>query len=244
MLLCDFNMHIDFIMSSERLPRQEFLRSMSPHTRLEFLNKEKEEKIECEKECLRVYSVGVPLVFDFSYTNCMKISEIYSMVNQVRLSIGFLRKQNNQVFKLLCSSVSNELGNYLLKKGSISWKLDFYKEDLKEIELLKGREIIILSPDAEEILSELDIENAIYVIGGIVDKTVKTRETYNRAQNLGLKCVKLPIKETISAITNPFKLKKVLNINTVVEILHYKALGESWESSLLKSIPSRWLKTS
>ena len=89
-----------------------------------------------------------------------------------------------------------------------------------------GKTIIMLSPDAEEVLTEINSQ-AVYVVGGLVDRTVKSYQTLMKAQELGISCMRLTIKESISDVTNPFKLKKVLNINTVVEILHYKASGVS-----------------
>ena len=100
----------------------------------------------------------------------------------------------------------------------------------------------MLSPDSENVLEDFDLENSIYIIGGLVDRTVKAKETFQRANEIGITSMRLPLKETIYSEINPFKFKKVLNMNTVVEILHTKASGLSWKETFLSCIPNRWLK--
>ena len=221
--------------------RKTFLNSLSKEQRLQFLQDEKSEKLSRLEETIRVSNVGIPLVFDLSYTNSMETSEINSTINQIRLSVGFLRKHNKQHFKLITCSTSAEIKETLEKKGSNSWKLEIYKESIVSCPFTNGKTIIMLSPDAEEVLTEINSQ-AVYVVGGLVDRTVKSYQTLMKAQELGISCMRLPIKESISDVTNPFKLKKVLNINTVVEILHYKASGVSWREAMLGCIPNRWLK--
>ena len=228
---------------TKKQERKQFLRSLSPSSRLSLLQSESEQKRLQDLETLRISSSGIPLVFDLSYSSSMSPSEINSMINQIRFSVGFLRKHSTQYFKLLCCNCSPDLTHILLKKGSASWKLDLYQEDITQLGLksVEGREIVMLSPDADDILEEIDL-GAVYVIGGLVDRTVKAKQTLDRARDIGVRTLRLPIKEEIGKLTNPYRLKKVLNMNTVVEALHYKASGDSWEQALLKSIPHRWLE--
>jgi len=74
------------------------------------------------------------------------------------------------------------------------------------------KEIVYLSPDAEEELTELQHEK-VYVIGGIVDRTVKKGLSLQRARDHGVEVRKLPLRR--------IKLlgKYVLNIDTMVEVL-------------------------
>jgi tRNA (guanine9-N1)-methyltransferase len=198
------------------------------------------------EECVKAENCDLnefcPIIFDLSFMGSMKYAEINSTLNQIRLSIGYLRKRPVKCFKLACCNVSPEIYEILTRKGSNSWKLGLYESEINELGFLGNREIIMLSPDADEILEEVDIEHCAYIIGGLVDKTVKKKETYSKAQNFGWKCKRLPIKETIWQKIDPYRMKQVLNINTVIEILQLKAEGQSWEQSLLTSIPKRWQK--
>ena len=100
--------------------RKTFLNSLSKEQRLQFLQDEKSEKLSRLEETIRVSNVGIPLVFDLSYTNSMETSEINSTINQIRLSVGFLLKHNKQHFKLITCSTSAEIKETLEKKGSNS----------------------------------------------------------------------------------------------------------------------------
>jgi tRNA (guanine9-N1)-methyltransferase len=222
--------------------RKAFLWSLSREEREKFLEQEKDEKLAKEVEIERVYKEGQILIVDFSFVEKMKVAEIDSLLAQIRMSVGFLRKQIPQYFKLVCSGVSADLQQTLLRKGSKSWKIDLYFEDVQQIPIVHNKNLVILSPDATEILDNVDLENSVYIIGGLVDKTILSKQTLQKSQTLGIKSVRFPLKESLSGLVVPYKLKKVLNITTVIEILHRKASGLDWPTTLLSSIPRRWLK--
>ena len=74
-----------------------------------------------------------------------------------------------------------------------------------------------LSPDAEECLNEIK-DNQAYVIGGLVDRTIVSKQSLEKARNLGVLVRRLPIKECIGDIVKVER--RVFNINTVVQVLH------------------------
>lgn len=222
--------------------RRTFLESLGREERLKFLQREKEEKQAKEVEAERIYCTGCPLVIDFSYVDCMKIAEIDSLLAQIRLSVGFLRKQLPQYFKLICSNVPADIQEKLQKKGSKSWKVDLYSEDFQQVPIISNKQFVILSPDASEILEEVDLANTVYIIGGLVDKTIMSKQTLQKSQKTGIRSVRFPIKESLAGLVIPYKVKKILNITTVIEILHNKASGLDWPTTLLNTLPKRWLK--
>lgn len=229
-------------MSESNTLRRTFLENLGREARLKFLQQEKEEKQGREVEAERVYCAGAPLVIDFSYVDCMKIAEIDSLLAQVRMSVGYLRKQLPQYFKLICCNVPGDIQEKLQKKGSKSWKVDLYSEDIQQVPIVSNKQLVILSPDALEVLEDVDLDNTVYVIGGLVDKTIKSKQTLQKAQKTGIRSVRFPLKESLSGLVVPQKLKKVLNITTVIEILHNKASGLDWPTTLLTTLPKRWLK--
>jgi len=232
----------NWIMIGEVSERKTFLRSLSREEREKFLGQEKAEKLAKEVESERVYREGQVLVVDFSFVGKMKVAEVDSLLAQIRMSVGFLRKQIPQYFKLVCSGVSVNLQEALLKKGSKKWKVDLFPEDIQELPFVHNKNLVILSPDAPDILEEVDLENTVYIIGGLVDKTILSKQTLQKSQALGIKSARFPLKESLLGLVVPCKLKKVLNIITVIEILHKRASGQDWPSTLLSSIPRRWLK--
>ena len=76
----------------------------------------------------------------------------------------------------------------------------------------------------------------MYVIGGLVDDSVKKNSTCSYAQNHGIKTAKLPIQEHCERAGNG-TFKQIFTINQVFEILMKKANGSDWPQALSNCIP-------
>ena len=225
-----------------KLSRKEFLYSMNREERLEFLAKELKENEEKQEESQRVYLSGDALVLDLGFTESMKESEVNSMICQIRMTVGYLRKQKPQFFKLVCANVTEQMKSVLTKKGAKKWKVDLEGKGVRDMDASQGKEIVVLSPDAEEVLDEVDCARFVYVVGGLVDRTVLARQTLNMAGREGFRACRLPVREYLKGIVDPSRLKKILNINTVIEIIHKRASGMDWTNCFLTSLPYRWTK--
>ena len=55
-------------------------------------------------------------------------------------------------------------------------------------------ELVYFSPDAEEALDAID-SSKVYVIGGLVDRSIAKNQSLNRANSMGVRCVRLPLAE-------------------------------------------------
>ena len=55
-------------------------------------------------------------------------------------------------------------------------------------------ELVYLSPDADEVLDTIDTSK-VYVIGGLVDRSIAKNQSLNRAMALDIQCVRLPLAE-------------------------------------------------
>lgn len=215
---------------------------MNKEQRLEFLAKELKENEAKQEESQRVYLYGDPLVLDLGFTESMKESEVNSMICQIRMTVGYLRKQKPQFFKLVCVNVPEMIKSVLVRKGAESWKVDLESQGVRELDYCRDKEIVVLSPDADEVLDQVDCARVVYVVGGLVDRTVLAKQTLEMAGREGFRACRLPVKESLKGVADPFRLKKVLNINTVIEIIHKRASGMDWVNCFLTSIPSRWIK--
>ena len=60
--------------------------------------------------------------------------------------------------------------------------------------MFSADELVYLSPDADEILDTIDTFK-VYVIGGLVDRSIAKNQSLNRATALGVQCVRLPLAE-------------------------------------------------
>lgn len=79
----------------------------------------------------------------------------------------------------------------------------------------------------------------VYVIGGLVDRTVRKGASLGLAQRCGARAVRLPIAEHLgsAALGNS---KGVLNVNDVFNALLAVHAGDSWLEALDAAIPQRF----
>ncbi len=74
----------------------------------------------------------------------------------------------------------------------------------------------------------------VYVIGGLVDRTVRKGATLKMAQRCGAQAVRLPVAEHLGGLAKP-----VLNVNDVFAVLLAVHGGEGWREALERAIPAR-----
>ena len=221
---------------SKRQERKALLDNMTTEERQAFVNAERSQKERLAAEADRASQAGVPIFFDLSFAELMNQAEQVSLVTQVCEAIGYQRKQESQVFQLVCCSVTETVQLLFEQMGSKRWGIQLRTEDIFQVAQEKGRTLVMLSPDAVDPLEELDLEHSVYVIGGLVDKTRKKMKTLEKAAGHHLKVFRLPIQEHVAP-----NLSLVLNLNTVFEALLCKANGASWEDALKSTVPKRFL---
>jgi tRNA (guanine9-N1)-methyltransferase len=220
---------------ADNLKRREFLQAMTIEERTLFINKERAVKAAVKQKMEEARFTGMSIVIDLSYEEFMCSAEIRSLALQLNQSVSSLKKMTKLVNLNFCPMVG-KIKEECDKMGLNKWIVNHYEKSLAELEVFKGKPIIYLSPDGPEELTDVQ-EDCVYVIGGLVDKSVKKNASLNRAKALGIKCCRLPIKQYVTAAT-----KKVLNIDTIVRILHNYLHCGSWEKSLLDAIPTRMLE--
>lgn len=102
------------------------------------------------------------------------------------------------------------------------------------------RKIVYLTSDSQTTLECLE-NNAVYVIGGIVDRNRLKRATIDRAENeLNVETAKLPLQEYLLANNISMSTTKVLTVNHVFDILlKYRQHGNDWDKAFKDVLPSR-----
>ena len=93
--------------------------------------------------------------------------------------------------------------------------------------------LIYLSPDALETLEVVD-KKKVYIIGGIVDKTVKKSVSLSQAMREEIECYRLPIREHISV-----QGSLALSIDACVQILTSFAQNHDWRQAFEQHLPDR-----
>lgn len=79
--------------------------------------------------------------------------------------------------------------------------------------------------------------NQVYVIGGLVDRTVQKGASLRLAQRHRARAVRLPIAEHLGSLA---KGKGVLNVNDVFAALLAVHAGHGWRAALEAAIPQRF----
>ena len=195
-------------------------------------------------------SNNIKLIIDCAFDDLMLPKEVKSMSTQITRIYNCNKTASHQFEKIIISSFDKrlkerfdkELTNYT--KWSDQGKMEFVTEDIvkerKEQNLnnteqeQKISNIFYLSADAEEDLEDFE-EGAEYVIGGIVDKGRYKNLCYNKAKELDIKSLRLPIGEYIKLHGN-----KVLTSLHVVQLINeFLANGKDWGAAFEKIMPRR-----
>ena len=98
-------------------------------------------------------------------------------------------------------------------------------------------ELVWLSPDADEPLLELSSDD-VYVVAGLIDKSVIKNHTRNLAHVSGARAVRLPIKE-FAPVGNVHPILDVVTVTLIMAEVHS---GASWASAFEKHLPSRLVR--
>jgi len=198
-----------------------------------YANKKKDEK-EKEENLLKGLSSEYIIAFDMDYLSFMKTKEVKSLATQLSYAYSLNKILKYPIQYYYCN-YNGEIKDEMEAMGSQNWHARRFSQPLEEVdEIFKsGKEIVYLSPDSENILTEIN-KNTIYIIGGFVDKPVKKNRSLYKAKELNIKTAKLPLENYIDDIVN-----QVLNVNTVVEIIGYFLESNDIGEAIRRAIPQR-----
>ncbi|KAK8797422.1 hypothetical protein WA158_004630 [Blastocystis sp. Blastoise] len=213
--------------------RDKLLEGKSSEEREQILLKMKEEKEQKHKELVDSLEHGQRICIDIQFADTMSPFEKNSLIKQISLCHRANRNSTNHISLNVCGLIPEE-DETLSKSGGKSWIVNYHKESIEKV--FSPTEMLYMSPDGPNILEKVD-PNKVYIIGGIVDRTVNKNLSLTRATSLSIPAYRLPIKEYIPECTKP-----VLNINTMIEIfLDYLQIPD-WKLCLQKCIPKRKLE--
>ena len=201
-----------------------------------------------KQDLILAYNSNFIICFDLNFNTYMDSKEQKSLTAQLALCYN-INKHNKKKINFYFTNMTKDLMEQLNKNDAQKWKVHYSNSPFYLIDdLIKlKKEFVYLSPDAEEELDDVS-EDKIYIIGGIVDRTVIQNLSMNRVNgikndnNCGIKIVtkKLPLLKYIKDVKNT-----VLNINTVVEILSLYADMDKdkkdWKNVLEQALPKRKL---
>lgn len=140
---------------------------------------------------------------------------------------------------LTVTSYSGALAAFADHMGAAAWPINKNEQSL--LELYNPDDIIVMSPDAQEPLGCID-RSKVYVIGGIVDKTVQKGLTAQFAHHHNLASCRLPIREYAKPLGLDFpgaNLRPILTAADVVTALVSFNSTQDWVVALDAAIPLR-----
>ena len=181
---------------------------------------------------------GIKVCIDMQFENVMTDKELNHLANQLKrvyssnkasqtpFHLSFCNmKRNGKAFQMCCKK----------NTGFADYQLTFEEKSVSDSYSLSN--IIYLSPDSDNVLQSIDSDK-VYVIGGLVDESVKKKTTYDFSNQQNMNTARLPITEFMSK-TSSGSFKQILTINQVFDILLNYYETSDWKSALSKNIPLR-----
>ena len=222
----------------QKAERREKLSALSIEERKQHFQKEADKKEAQETKLSKGPKNGFKICIDCGFEKKMVKKEIRSLIVQLSLIYGRMRSTDN-LFDLTIANYSGLVKELSQGKNmEDTWHATFDPRSLKEMIFSKhfeDKEIIYLSPDAEEELTEFD-RSKVYVIGGLVDGSVHLDQTSMKAKEIGIKSQKLPLEK----LREKFPFRTCLNLNTVFNIVDDFLSFEDIEKAIFENIPKRF----
>lgn len=194
----------------------------------------KQERQEAKARMEKALETGQKVVIDLDFADLMREPEQKSICGQ----LGYSWHANcaaQHPLHLALTSVQGTMKAVLDKQvsGYKNWKATITDKPYIEHFADQKERLVYLTADSENELQELDPE-AIYIIGGIVDRNRHKLLCYNKAEQQGIKHARLPIGDYIRLASSA-----VMTTNHVVEIMLRWLELRDWKQAFEAVIPPR-----
>ncbi|KAL4440738.1 hypothetical protein ABPG77_000447 [Micractinium sp. CCAP 211/92] len=194
----------------------------------------KQERQEAKARMEKALETGQKVVIDLDFADLMREPEQKSICGQ----LGYSWHANcaaQHPLHLVLSSVQGTMKAVLDKQvsGYKNWKATITEKPYIEHFADQRERLVYLTADSDNELQELDPE-AIYIIGGIVDRNRHKLLCYNKAEQQGIKHARLPIGDYIKLASS-----QVMTTNHVVEIMLRWLELRDWKQAFEAVIPPR-----
>ncbi|CCI39356.1 unnamed protein product [Albugo candida] len=161
------------------------------------------------------------VVVDLSFTSQQTLRECNSLLKQLSCAYGYIRSCSlSSLLSLEVTSYHGGIVTLCHKHGVASWPI--LKHSIPLNEVYQPEDVIYLSPDAPYEIDQLD-NTKIYVIGGIVDRTVRKNETMHYASRIQYQTARLPVRKYM-----PEARTHILNVNSVIMALNEVMNHRDW----------------
>eukprot|EP00603_Paraphysomonas_imperforata_P002245 CAMPEP_0114418386 /NCGR_PEP_ID=MMETSP0103-20121206/3468_1 /TAXON_ID=37642 ORGANISM="Paraphysomonas imperforata, Strain PA2" /NCGR_SAMPLE_ID=MMETSP0103 /ASSEMBLY_ACC=CAM_ASM_000201 /LENGTH=268 /DNA_ID=CAMNT_0001586739 /DNA_START=108 /DNA_END=914 /DNA_ORIENTATION=+ len=208
----------------------EKLLSVSHEDKLAFSANKKQLRTTKMENAMNAMMSNVRVCIDLGFNDVNSPREQRSLVKQCTLAYAAIRNSTHGI-ALHISSLEGDVLSTLQAQGVDQWHIRRHEKSVFDV--FERDEIVMLSPDAEDVLQEID-QNKIYVVGGIVDRTVRNNLTLDKALDEGVSAKRLPVKEFF-----PHAQSHVINIDQVVAMFCLYEESTDWQVAMERVIPAR-----
>lgn len=217
--------------------RREFLATMTEEEKDAWADQQRADVIETDKKLRIGVEEGMIVCVDCGFEDSMHIKEVKSLDAQLAYVYGRI-KRSSELYSLHVLGYEGTIKQVSEERFHHKWQVKYDSRSLSNM-ITDGyfgeKEIIYLSPDAEEELTSFDREK-VYIIGGIVDNTVNLHQTNSKARQLKISAKKLPLDE----VRKKYPFRPCLNINTVFYILDDYLKCKNIEEAIIMNLPDRF----
>ncbi|NWS30408.1 TM10C methyltransferase, partial [Polioptila caerulea] len=178
---------------------------------------------------------GQPLVFDMSYEKEMSMREVTNTVRQIVMSESCNRRSVDPFHIHFCNFKDDSLYHReFVKHYREAWsKLLITVTDQCYTEIFPKDKLIYLTADSPKVMKTFD-HDKIYIVGSMVDKSIKTGVSLARAKRLGLETAALPLEKYLLWSTGA----KNLTLDQMMHILLTLKDTADWKKAL-EFVPKR-----
>lgn len=178
---------------------------------------------------------GQPLVFDMSYEKDMSIREIANTVRQIVLSESCNRRSVDPFHIHFCNFKDDSLYHKeFIKHYREAWgKLLITVTDQCYTDVFPKDKLIYLTADSPKVMKTFD-HDKIYIVGSMVDRSIKTGVSLAQAKRLGLETAALPLEKYLLWNTGA----KNLTLDQMMHILLTLKDTGDWKKAL-EFVPKR-----
>ncbi|XP_067117995.1 RNA (guanine-9-)-methyltransferase domain-containing protein 2 isoform X2 [Osmerus mordax] len=150
------------------------------------------------------------LVVDCSFDSLMMFKDVRKLHKQIQRCYAENRRTLHPV-QFYLTSLGGQLKQNMdeTDKGWVNWK-DITIKTEHYHEVIPREELVYLTSDSPNVLTELD-DNKAYVIGGLVDHNHHKGISFERAKELGIQHAQLPLESFVK-----MNSRKVLAVNHVL----------------------------
>ncbi|XP_022098994.1 mitochondrial ribonuclease P protein 1-like [Acanthaster planci] len=178
---------------------------------------------------------GPPIVFDLSYDHHMDRRELINAVMQLNLVLK-TNKTMRDPFHVHFTNVAHDGHTEQELKRVHGEHLDNLMVSITEQppqHVFVSEELVYLTADSPNVLTGYN-PNKVYIIGGFVDRCVKSRVSLRKAEEAGIVHARLPLDDHLQW----HKSTKNLTLDQMMAILSELRESQDWRKAL-QHVPSR-----